>query len=61
MLSLSTMAAEPPSLVSIALTQTIPQVEEDLLGDLAASFDGVPLPVVDPFQMQVMVEVHGTF
>ena len=31
------------------------------LEHLAATFNGVPILIVDPFTTQAMVEVHGTF
>lgn len=33
----------------------------ETLEDLAASFDGVPIIIADPFTNLVMIEVNGTF
>lgn len=59
MLSFATLVAEPPA--PAALMSAAPVVQEDPLGDVAAIFDGMPVPVFDPFQLQVMVEIRGTF
>ena len=61
MLSFATLIVEPAPPTTVALMSPAPRVQEDPLGDLASIFDGVPVPVVDPFQVQVMVEIHGSF
>jgi len=64
LISLHVMVAEPPPpppQPMASIFEAVPTVETDVLGDLAASFEGIPVPVVDPFQNQVMVELHGTF
>lgn len=45
----------------LALLGLSPRPTHDLLSSLVASFDGVPVPVFDPFQLQITVEVRGTF
>ncbi|MBX3274272.1 MAG: hypothetical protein KF729_28655 [Sandaracinaceae bacterium] len=58
--TLATLTAPPPADLSHVFAP-VPAVELDVLGDLVKSFDGVPVPIVDPFQVAVMVEVRGTF
>jgi len=59
--SLSAFFATLPEAPPTDLFAPAPAIEQDLLGDLVAQFDGVPVPVVDPFTQQVMVEVRGTW
>ena len=60
-ISLSTLLSPVPGVTPADLFAPAPAIEQDLLGDLVAQFDGIPVPVVDPFQQQVMVEVRGTW
>jgi len=60
-ISLNVLVLPAPELAPTDLFAPAPAIEQDMLGDLVAQFEGVPVPVVDPFQQQVMVEVRGTW
>lgn len=60
-ISLNALIGPLPEAPPTDLFAPAPAIEQDLLGDLVAQFEGVPVPVIDPFQQQVMVEVRGTW
>jgi len=60
-ISLTALVGSLPEAPPTDLFAPAPAIEQDLLGDLVAQFEGIPVPVIDPFQQQVMVEIRGTW
>ncbi|MCB9592617.1 MAG: hypothetical protein H6719_07785 [Sandaracinaceae bacterium] len=60
-LSLTSLVAVPPPVDTRLVWKPVRPAEIDILGDVVEQLEGVPIPIVDPFRPQVMVELHGTF